>query len=147
MMISPTRPWNLGLLERSHLRQQENDAWIWNGGGHKITDEEERLNLVSHLLTSKVTVSVLNIAWHWYTNPNFVVIKTSVTTYYPWLGCMSALAHMYVSWSLVNYTCPLPPPPHIHTCTYIRWWRRHHLWTCQEHVYGREVLAFDLSFL
>ena len=29
-----------------------------------LTDEEERLNLVSPLLISKVTVSVLIIAWH-----------------------------------------------------------------------------------
>ena len=29
-----------------------------------ITDEEERLNLVSSLLTIQVTVSVLIIAWH-----------------------------------------------------------------------------------
>ena len=29
-----------------------------------LTDEEEQFNLVSPLITSKVTISVLNIAWH-----------------------------------------------------------------------------------
>ena len=57
-----------------------------------LTDEE-RLNLVSPLLTSKVTVSVLNIAWHWFLTQSVLI---SVNTYYPWLGCMSALAHMYL---------------------------------------------------
>ena len=75
-----------------------------------LTDEEERLNLVSPLLTSKVTISVLNIACHWFLTQSVLI---SVNTYYPWLGCMSALAHMYVM--ITGNTCSLPPPPHMHT--------------------------------
>ena len=75
-----------------------------------LTEDEERDNLVSPLLTSKVTVSVLNIAWHWFLTQSVLI---SVNTYYPWLGCMSALAHMYVM--ITGNTCSLPPPPHMHT--------------------------------
>ena len=60
-----------------------------------LNDEEERYNLVSPLLTSKFTVSVLNVAWHSFPNPKVIVIKTSVSTYYLWLDCTFVTSYTY----------------------------------------------------
>ena len=107
--VSPDREEEDTILEEDAISiplDEEEDLGI----SISLTDEEERLNLVSPLLTSKVTVSVLNIAWHWFLTQSVLI---SVNTYYPWLGCMSALAHMYVM--ITGNTCSLPPPPHMHT--------------------------------
>ena len=94
-------------------------------------------NLVGPLLTSKVTVSVLIIACHWFPNPKFAVIKNSVSTYYLWLGCTSALAHVYASWSPVNYIhCSLSL--HLHTYTHA------HTHVCV-HTYTTESKAITIS--
>ena len=79
-----------------------------------LTKEEERHNLVSPLLTSKFTVSVLNVAWHSFPNPKFV-IKTSVSTYYLWPDCTFVSSCTHARVMITGKLHLLSPPPHIAT--------------------------------
>ena len=52
--------------QRPREEEDDEDAMSWS-----LTEEEECYNLVSPLLTSKFTISVLNVAWHSFPNPSF----------------------------------------------------------------------------
>ena len=82
-----------------------------------LTKEEERHNLVSPLLTSKFTVSVLNVAWHSFPNPKFV-IKTSVSTYYLWLDCTFVSSCTHARVMITGKLHLLSPSTSTHSYTY-----------------------------